>query len=92
MPTKQGKANGGLFTILIIVSVILIRAFIAVGPGNFSIVTIGKYVGEMLLVAAIWFIGSYIANDDRIKAPYSTILIVVITIALLFCIYKLWRL
>ena len=92
MFNKKGRSSGGILTIVVIALVILFRVYHEMGPENFNIITIGKYVAEIGIFVGAWLGASRIAQSERIKSPVSTILIGIIAIVAIFCMYKLWRL
>lgn len=78
MNNKQGKSSplGFLGGAVIVVAVILFRVYRDLGPENFNVITIIKYICEMALVVGMYVAGSAIYNSEKIKSPFTAILII----------------
>lgn len=91
---KRGSSDSGcgvIGTTLIVAVVIVFRIVHELGPEYLTPSGIGKYLGEMALFAGAWAGCTAIGRSEKIKAPISTILIVLIIAVAAYLIYKLWR-
>ena len=93
MFNKKGKSSGlGILGALIVVAVILLRVYFEMGPQNFNIVTIGKYLVEMAIFFGTGLLCMLIGGSERIKGVLSAILIIAVIAIGLFLIRYVWAL